>query len=82
VRESQRKESPNHGAAKRTARSPRRARAERLVETMKLHNALIREAAKLLPEAVRQAKPKPKPTKQRTDTLNAKLADIGKPPLP
>jgi len=49
---------------------------------MKLHNALIREAAKLLPEAVRQAKPKPRPTKQRTDTLNAKLADIGKPPLP
>ncbi len=32
--------------------------AERLVETVKLRNALIREAAKLLPEAVRQAKPK------------------------
>ncbi len=32
--------------------------AERLVETVKLRNALIREAAKLLPEAIRQAKPK------------------------
>jgi hypothetical protein len=28
------------------------------VETVKLRNALIREAAKLLPEAIRQAKPK------------------------
>ncbi len=33
-------------------------KAERLVETVKLRNALIREAAKLLPEAIRQAKPK------------------------
>ncbi len=32
--------------------------AERLVDTVKLRNALIREAAKLLPEAIRQAKPK------------------------
>lgn len=33
--------------------------AERLVETVKLRNALICEAAKLLPEAIRQVKPKP-----------------------
>ena len=29
--------------------------AERLVETVKLRNALIREAVALLPEAIRQA---------------------------
>jgi hypothetical protein len=32
--------------------------AERLVETVKLRNALTRKTAKLLPEAIRQAKPK------------------------
>ncbi len=35
-----------------------RGQRERLVETVKLRNALIREAAKLLLEAIRQAKPK------------------------
>lgn len=32
--------------------------AERLVETVKLRNQLIKECGKLLPDAIRQAKPK------------------------
>ena len=41
--------------------------AERLVETVKLRNALVKECTRLLPEAIRQAKGRP-PRKHKDGT--------------